>query len=216
NSQAGPYVKLVADTQYTIYSAVYLRGIGGMLDGEGALIECATRDGCIFVGSSITVDGAQVASVAASSGTYTITTAAAHSFVVGDTVGCGYYSQDQNKHWALPVLTATSNTFTVNTGNLTFATSAYTFGFCNILNAAIQDNSDHVKIDRLSIFQSNPAGPGKFSYGVVNNNDQDLQITHMTNRSSQVLENTGNFPNGAMIYQRPDAENAGLRKYNNW
>jgi hypothetical protein len=234
NSQTGPYVKLVADTQYNIYSAVYLRGIGGILDGEGALIECATRDRCILVGttqnasyihyhqleslsmgSTISVDGAQVANVSASSGTYTITTAAAHNFVVGDTVDCEYYSQNQNNHWVLPVLTATSNTFTANMGNGTFATSPYTFGFCNILNAAIQDNSDHVKIDRLSIFQSNPVGLGKFSYGVVNNNDQELQITHMTNRSSMVLENTGNFPNGAMIYQRGDGGNAGITYIHN-
>ncbi len=102
NSQAGPYVKLVADTLYSVYATVYLRGRGGELDGAGALIECSTRDRCIYIGttqslaavnyhklynlsggSTISVDGVQVASVSATSGTYTVNTASDASICCG-------------------------------------------------------------------------------------------------------------------------------------
>jgi hypothetical protein len=107
NSETAPYVKLTADTTYYVYAAVYLRGRGGVLDGAGALISCATRDRCIYIGttqarpyvnqhkiynltgtSALNIDGVQVANVSASGGTYSVTTAANHPFVVGDTVDC--------------------------------------------------------------------------------------------------------------------------------
>jgi hypothetical protein len=236
-TEVSPNVKLVPGMQYSIYAAVYLRGIGGTLDGTGALINCYTRDRCIFIGttqnasyihyhqlqnltmsSAITVDGTQVSSISDSSGTYTVTTVAnAHNFVVGDTVDCEYSSQNSGyAHQVVTVMTTTSNTFTFRLGSSTFGSSTYTFGFCNILNAAVEDNSDHVKVDHLSVIQSFPTyGPGKFSYGIVNNNDQQLQITHMENRSYGVIENTANFPNGAMIYQRADQGNAGITYIHN-
>jgi hypothetical protein len=98
-------VKLAANVQYNVYGSIYLRGRGGMLDGAGALIVCSTRDRCIYVGttqgfpyvnhhkiynlsgtSTVNVDGVQVASVAATSGAYTVTTASAHPLIVGDVV----------------------------------------------------------------------------------------------------------------------------------
>jgi hypothetical protein len=122
NSETAPYVKLVADTQYNVYSSVYLRGRGGVLEGTGALIVCSTRDRCIYVGttggtnyhklynlsgtSAINVDGVQVASVSVASGTYTVTTASAHPFVAGDTVSCEYYSQTASQWWISQVLAA--------------------------------------------------------------------------------------------------------------
>ena len=236
-SQVSPVVKLVSGIQYSIYATVYLRGIGGTLDGTGALINCYTRDRCIFVGttqnasyihyhqlqsltmsSAITIDGTQVSSISDSSGTYTVTTVASpHNFVAGDTVDCEYSSQNSGyAHQVVTVMKTTSNTFAFRLGSSTFGPSAYTFGFCNILNAAVQDNSNHVIVDRLSVIQSFPTyGPGKFSYGVVNNNDQQLQITHMENRSYGAIENTANFPNGAMIYQRSDQGNAGITYIHN-
>lgn len=230
NSQAGPYVKLSADVPYNVYSSIYLRGRGGILDGAGALIVCSTRDRCIYVGttqgvpavnhhkiynlsgtSTVNVDGVQVAGVAASSGTYTVTTASAHSFVAGDTVDCEYHSQTADQHWSSPVVGVPNSTsFTVSFGHSTFAAGTATFGFCNLLNAFLEDNSDHVAVQDINIFQSNPAGEGYFTYGIVNDNDQEFIVERASNRSSGVLNATANWPIGAFFYERTDQSNAGI------
>lgn len=231
NSQAAPYVKLSADLLYTVRAAIYMRGRGGVLDGAGALITCSTRDRCIYVGttqsfpqvnhhklynlsgtSSITVDGVQVSSVAAAAGTYTVATASSHPFVAGDVVDCEYYSQTVSQHWAATVLSAglTGTQFEVSFGAATFSAGANTFGWCGLLNTFVEDNSDHVVVQDMNIFVSNSAGLGKFSYGIVNDNDQQLQIERLSNRSSAVIQNSANFPNGAMVYQRADAGAAGI------
>ena len=230
SAQTGPYVKLAANQQYNVYASVYLRGRGGVLDGAGALIVCSTRDRCIYVGttqgypyvnhhkvynlsgsSTVNVDGVQVASVAANNGSYTVSTASAHPFVVGDTVDCEYHSQTSDQHWALPVLTApNSTTFTVSMGHSTFAAGTATFGFCNLLNAFLENNSDHVVVQDINLFQSNPAGMGFFSYGIVNDNDQEFIVERAANRSSTMLISSANWPIGAFLYQRTDQNNAGI------
>ena len=222
-------VKLMADTQYNVYSTVYLRGRGGILDGGGATILCSTRDRCIYIGttqapayvnyhkiynlsggSTENVDGVQVAGVSANNGTYTLTTASVHPFVVGDTVDCEYHSQNSDQHWTSPVVSVpTSTTFTVSFRNMTFA-AGNTFGFCNILNAFVEDNSDHVLMQDLNIYQSSPAGQGYFTYGIVNDNDQQFNIARATNRSTTVLKVSANWPMGAFFYQRTDQGNAGI------
>lgn len=234
NSQAAPYVKLVADTLYSVYSSVYLRGRGGVLDGAGALIACSTRDRCIYVGttggvsyhklynlsgtSTVNVDGVQVASVSAASGTYTVTTASSHPFVAGDTVDCEYYSQTASQHFVSQVLTAglTATQFEAQFGTASFSAGTNTFGFCNILNTFIENNSDHVTLQDLNLFQSYPStGTGYFSYGVVNDNDQQFIIEGAANRGSGVLKNSANWPIGAFVYQRADQGNAGITYLHN-
>jgi len=230
SAQTGPYVKLASNQQYNVYASVYLRGRGGVLDGAGALISCSTRDRCIYIGttqgrpyvhhhklynlsgtSTVNVDGVQVSSVSAASGTYTVTTASAHPFVVGDTVDCEYHSQNAEQHWSTPVISApTSTSFTVSLGASSFAASSNTFGFCNILNTFIEDNSDHVVIQDINIFQSNPGGLGYFSYGIVDDNDQQLIVERAANRSTLVLNATANWPIGAFFYERTDQGNAGI------
>jgi hypothetical protein len=223
------YVKLMADTQYNVYATVYLRGRGGMLDGAGALIVCSTRDRCIYIGttaadpavnyhkvynlsgtSTLNVDGVQVASVTASSGTYTLTSATNHPFVVGDTVDCEYHAQNADQHWTSVVTSVLSSTkFTVSFGSNTFAAGS-TFGFCNLLNAFVEDNSDHVAMQDINIYQTYPAGMGYFSYGVVNDNDQQFIIARAANRATPILQSTANWPIGAFFYQRTDQGNSGI------
>jgi hypothetical protein len=231
NSAVAPYVKLVADTTYNVFASIYLRGKGGVLDGAGALIACSTRDRCIYIGttqanpaqhyhkiynltgtSTLNVDGVQVAGVSATGGTYTVTTATTHPFVVGDTVDCEYHSQTADQHWASQVLSVPSSTsFTVAFRSGTFSAGANTFGFCNILNAFIEDNSDKVIVQDINLTQIFPTiGTGFFSYGIVNDNDQEFIIERAGNRSSLVLQNTGNWPIGAFVYQRGDQGNAGI------
>ncbi|MGO9086550.1 MAG: beta strand repeat-containing protein [Candidatus Sulfotelmatobacter sp.] len=234
NSEAAPYVKLVADTLYSIYSTVYLRGRGGVLDGTGALIACSTRDRCIYVGttggvnyhklynlsgtSTLNVDGVQVASVSAASGTYTVTTASSHPFAAGDTVDCEYYSQTVSQHFVAQVLAAglTATQFEAQFGTQSFSAGTNTFGFCNILNTFIENNSDHVTLQDLNLFQANPStGTGYFSYGVVNDNDQQFIIERAANRGSSMLKNSANWPIGAFVYQRADQGNAGITYLHN-
>ena len=223
SSSAAPYVKLQSNTQYDIWASVYLRSRGAVLDGAGALWACHTRDRCLYIGitsafpaanhhkvrdlnfsTTVTQDGAQVASVSAASGTYTVTTASTHGFVVGDTVDCEYHSQNSEAHWtSVAIAPSSGTTLTVQFGSSTFSTSANTFGWCNILNAAIEDNSDAVAMDKINIYQIGTLN-GAFSYGVVDDNDQQLVIEKMANRSTFILQNSANFPNGAMVYERND------------
>ncbi|MFZ0805367.1 MAG: hypothetical protein WAN03_04260 [Candidatus Sulfotelmatobacter sp.] len=229
-AQVAPYVKLAAGQAYNVYATVYLRGRGGLLDGAGALITCSTRDRCIYVGttqggpyvnhhklynlsgtSAINVDGVQVAGISATSGTYTVTTASAHPFVVGDVVDCEYYSTNAGGHWTTSVLSVpNSTTFTLKVGGATVAAGAATFGFCNLLNTFLENNSDHVVAQDINLFQSNPGGMGYFSYGIVNDNDQQFIVERASNRSSLVLNATANWPMAAFLYERADQGNAGI------
>jgi hypothetical protein len=225
SSLAAPYVKLVAEREYRIYSSVYLRGRGGILDGSGALIVCSTRDRCIFLKnghyhklynltgtSTIDVDGVQVSSVTANKGTYLVTTASNHTFLLGDTVVCEYHSQRADQHWVSQVLTIPSpRSFTVTFKAATFAAGANTFGFCNILNTFIENNSDKLTLQDLSLQQVYPSlGRGSFSYGITDDNDQQFIIERAGNRSSSVIKNSENWPIGAFFFQRYDQGNAGI------
>ena len=253
STQTAPYVKLESNILYAVYASVYLRSRGSILDGAGAEIQCFTRDRCLYVGttqgspyadhhklynltftSTVLVDGANVANVCAgascspaqSNGTYVLTTAATHPFLVGDTVSCEYYSQNSVQRWVSAVVSVPSSTsFTVAFGNGNFATSAATFGFCNIENAAIEVNSDHTSIQDLNLILSNPAslgsnGFGAFNYGVVNDNDQQLILERATNRAGTSLNPNGNhapatWPIGAFVYQRNDQGMNGITYVHN-
>jgi hypothetical protein len=229
NTTTAPYVKLAADTMYNVYSSVYLRGRGGVLDAKGAELDCFTRDRCIYVGttqgnpevnyhklynlsmiSGISVDGVQVASVSASGGTYTVTTASTHPFIAGDTVDCEYFSNAASQHWAAVVLATglTATHFEVSFGATSFSAGT-TFGFCGLLNAAIEDNSDHVAMDDVNIY-SGAGANDMFSFGIVNDNDQALVIERASNRSSSSIRSDANFPMGAFVYERNDQGNNGI------
>ncbi len=236
NSAAAPYVKLMAGTNYFVHSSVYMRGIGSVLDGLGAYIVCSTRDRCINVGnlvfsrvgtqghkiynvtggSTVNVDGVQISSVSQAKGIYTFTSVGDHPFVVGDTVSCEYHSQTTDAHQTATITQVpTSNTFqyVIRTG--TFSAGAQTFGFCALENAFIEDNSDHVTLQDITVTQLNPISLGFFSQIIVNDNDQQLQIDRASNRGSSVIKNTANWPMGAFLYQRNDQGNEGISYIHN-
>jgi hypothetical protein len=118
--------------------------------------------------------------------------------------------QDLANSLAAVVSVPTASSFTVNFGTGNFGASSTTFGFCNILNTFIEDNSDHVIVQDINLFQSNPAGLGFFTYGIVNDNDQQFIVERASNRSSGVLNATANWPLGAFFYQRNDQGNNGI------
>jgi len=228
-----PYVKLMSNQTYNIYGSVYLRGQGGIFDGAGSYNVCSTRDRCFYVGtmrggpyvshhkvynlsggSTLRVDGVQVASAAAVSGTYTVKTAASHPFVVGDTVDCEINSQTMAGHLVVVILSvpnSTSFTFRKSRGSDNIAAGANTFGWCALLNAFVEDNSEHAIMQDVNIFQtSNPSAMGQFTYGIVDDNDQQFIIERAANRSTGPILSTANFPMGAFVYQRTDQNSAGI------
>jgi hypothetical protein len=232
SNTTAPYVKLMAGTDYSVKATVYLRGRGGILDGAGAYISCSTRDRCIKVGvasgigyhklynltggSTINVDGAQVSSVSSNNGLYTITAAANHPFVLGDSVDCEYHSQLADQHWVSTVTSVpAANSFTVEFGRSTFAAEKNTFGFCALENAFIEDGSEKVVMQDVGITQLSPTAMGKFTYGIVNDNDQQLIIERAANRGSGVILSTANFPMGAFVYERTDQGAAGITYLHN-
>jgi hypothetical protein len=230
-TESSPNLKLASNTVYNVYSSVYLRSRGGVFDGGGSLVNCYTRDRCFYIGTTqahpytnyhkvfgltlipqLSIDGVQVSSVSASSGTYTLITATNHPFAVGDTVDCEYHSQTADQHWTSVVQSVPNGTtFAVQFGSATFSAGASTFGFCALLNAGVEDNSDHVSLQDFNI-----AGfSGQFTYGIVNDNDEQFIIERAGNRSTQTILNTTNFPIGAFVYQRADQGNAGITYIHN-
>ena len=236
SGQTAPYVKLTSNVTYSVYATVYLRGRGGIFDGAGSYIACSTRDRCIYIGvtraapyvhhhkiynvsggSTLSIDGVQVSNASATNGTYTITTASNHPFVVGDTVDCEINSQTLAGHLVVRVASVPSSTsFTYQVRNDTVAAGANTFGWCGLLNAFIENNSDHVVLQDVNIFQSNnPSAMGQFTYGIVNDNDQQFIIERAANRSTGPILTTANFPNGAFLYERTDQGMAGITYLHN-
>lgn len=230
-TESSPYIKLASNITYNVYSAVYLRSRGAVFEGGGAMVNCYTRDRCFYIGTTeahpytsyhkiygltlipqLNVDGVQVSSVSASSGTYTLTTATNHPFLVGDTVDCEYHSQTADQHWTSVVQSVPNGTtFTVQFGTTSFSAGASTFGFCALLNAGIEDNSDHVSLQDFNI-----AGfSGEFTYGIVNDNDEQFIIERAGNRATGTILTTANFPIGAFLYQRTDQGNAGITYIHN-
>jgi hypothetical protein len=236
SGQTAPYVKLVSNTTYNVYATVYLRGRGGILDGAGSYIACSTRDRCIYIGitrstpfvhhhkiynvsggSTLSVDGVQVSNASAANGTYTITTASNHPFVVGDTVDCEINSQTIAGHMVVRVASVPGSTsFTYQLRNDTVAAGTNTFGWCALLNTFIENNSDHVVLQDVNIFQSaNPAAMGQFTYGIVNDNDQQFIIERAANRGTATILSSANFPMGAFVYERTDQGMAGITYLHN-
>jgi hypothetical protein len=58
-------------------------------------------------------------------------------------------------------------------------------------------------------------GTGYFTYGVVNDNDQQLQIERATNRGSSVLKVSANWPLGSFVYQPGAMAGAGITYVHN-
>jgi hypothetical protein len=211
---------------YTVFSTIYLKPSKSLISGYGALLQCSTRAACLIVGNylggasfstveglefvpSLNVDGVQISSVAASSGLYTITTVSAHPFVTGDYVIMFYSNGSQTQEGRFQVNTGTAcspscstTQFQYMVGTSTFS-SASSYGWANIENAAIEDISDHLTVRNIKF--SAGSGSQFFSWGIVIGNDQSFKIDGVSNEgSSQVIQcSSANFC-GALIYARGD------------
>jgi hypothetical protein len=208
---------------YTVYAPVFFNTKKSILSGYGALIQCFTRAACIINGNyaistgafntiagiefmpGLNVDGVQISSVAASSGTYTVTTAINHPFVVGDYVVMFYSNGSTTQEGRFKVVSVpAANQFTYTVGTTSFS-AAPSYGWAAIENAAIEDVGDHVTVRDIKF---TPATTQYFHWGIVVGNDQSFKLDGMTNEGSAgVIRCTSNFC-GALVYGRGDQGNA--------
>ena len=207
---------------YNIYWPVFLNPGKSLLNGYGAFWQCYTRSICLMVGNynsataghntvagltfepGLNVDGAQISSVSAASGLYTVTTASNHNLVAGDWVLFYYSTPAQTQEARVQVLASglTSTQFQFSLGSTTFATSNG-FGWVAIENAAIEDETDGLKLVDIK-FQSPAVAGARFHQGVVVDNDQDFTIDGMTNLGGgDIFRANANFV-GNMVYVRGD------------
>ncbi|MGC2447565.1 MAG: hypothetical protein WA477_07970, partial [Candidatus Sulfotelmatobacter sp.] len=203
---------------YSIYATVYLNTTKTLLSGYGAMVQCFTRTACLidgnYLGSSglyntiagiefvpgLNIDGVQIASVAVSAGTYTVTTATNHAFVTGDYIILFYSNANSTQEGRFRITVTGANQFTYSIGNTTF-TATPSYGWAAIENAAIEDIADHVTIRDIKLGSGNNQF---FHWGVVIGNDQSFKLDGLSNEGSgQVIRCTANFC-GAMVYARGD------------
>ena len=202
---------------YKVYSTVFLNTAKTLLSGYGALVQCFTRSACIINGNygastgrsntiagiefmpGVDVDGVQIQSISASNGTYTITTATNHPFVIGDYVILFYSSSTQTQEGRFKVTSVpTAKQFTYSVGKSTIS-STRAYGWAAIENTAIEDTADHVTFRDIK-FAS--AKNGHFHWGMVVGNDQSFKLDGLT-AEGHVIRCGLNFC-GALVYARGD------------
>ena len=204
---------------YNIYWPVFLKASQSVLNGDGAFWRCYTRSVCLMVGdymgstglasivrglefqSATNVDGAQISSVSASSGLYTINTASNHHLVTGDWV-LFYYSTPAQTQEARVQVTVTSNTqFQYTLGATTFSSSTG-FGWVGIENTAIEVETDGARLENIKYAAG--SGGGLFHEGVVVGNDQSFKVDGMVNEgNASTFRCDSNFCSN-MVYLRGD------------
>ena len=208
-----------ATPNYTIYAPVFFNTKKATLSGYGALVQCFTRAACLingnYVGTTgsfnaitgiefvpgLNIDGVQITSVSASSGTYTVTTSTNHPFVIGDYVVMFYSNNSMTQEGKFKVVSVpAANQFTYSVGSTTYS-AALSYGWAAIENAAIEDIGDHVTVRDIKLA---PGSNQYFHWGIVVGNDQSFKLDGMTNEGAGgVIRCTSNFC-GAMLYGRGD------------
>jgi hypothetical protein len=222
-----PTLKLMGNTQYFVRSTIYTRGRNNILDGSGSSLICSTRSKCIKIGSStaqngghifnlqglstVTNAGVQTSSLSATSGTYTITTVQNHTFVAGDYVDCENHYTTTDSHWTAQVLSSglTATQFQVAFGSSTISAGSG-WGWCNLEDAFIEDGSSNAVVEDVIIDQLGGLATGNFTYGIVDDNDQTMNVNRIRSGGSGIISNSANWPIGAMFYSRTDQGNSGI------
>ncbi len=205
---------------YNVYWPVYLNSGKTQLDGYGAMWQCFTRSACLVAGNyagatqghntiqgialqpALNVDGAQISTVSAASGIYTVTTATTHNLVSGDYAILYYSTPAQTQEAKVQVTVTSSTQFTYQIGSTaTFSTSSG-FGWVALEDAAIEDITDGLKLLDIKL-NGAPTITNHFNQGVVVGNDQDFTWDGGTNLGSNVIRCDTAFC-GNMLYLRGD------------
>lgn len=188
------------------------------------MLKCLTRSRCFYSGdlsnandfnavrirgirfeSGIDVDGAHITTVSLASNVVTITTSAAHNFVVGDVVWSEFYNSSFSYHGLLTIKTVPSSTTYTATFTHADVSASTSFGWTALENAAIEDNAQNTTIEDVVLRVS---GSNRFHDFIVVDNDQSAKITNLETDGSGV-RCTSNFC-GNLILTRADNGNASV------
>ena len=228
NSVGGPFAVIqevpagASTANYNIYWPVFLNSSKTTLIGDGAFWQCFTRSICLlttnYAGNNqghnvirgltfepaISVDGAQISSVSAASGLYTVTTAAKHNLFAGDWVILCYSTPAGTQEARVRVLPTglTSTQFQYRVGSTKTFAASEGFGWVALENAAIEVESNGTKLTDIR-FEGPAISGARFHQGVVVGNDQDFVIEGMTVLSGAVFRADANFV-GNVVYFRGD------------
>jgi hypothetical protein len=209
----------VNTANYNIYWPVFLDASKSVINGDGAFWRCYTRSICLMVGdylgstgtssivrgldfqSTTNVDGAQIASVSAAGGLYTVNTASPHHLVTGDWAIFYYTTQAQTQEARVKVTVTSTTQFQYNIGAHTFALSSG-FGWVALENAAVEVETDGARLQDIK-FSSGFAG-GLFHQGVVVGNDQHFVVDGMTDEGGGLAFRCDSNFCSNMVYLRGD------------
>ena len=197
-----------------VYGTIYAHCSRALIEGNGALLACSTRDRCMVLGdlvnsnhyggvtlrgvnftSTVKQDGCQITNTQRQANLVTITTAGACSTVQnGDTVNINF--TDNPAYWGNhgPVtVSGTSITYVQTAGNLA---AAATPGTIAIENAAVEDNALPGTMEDI---KSSSGGGGNFNQFFVMDDDEAATIRNFDADGSQALTCTANHC-GSYVY----------------
>jgi hypothetical protein len=197
-----------------VYGTIFAHCSRAMIEGNGTLLSCSTRDRCIVLGdlvnsnhyggvtlrgvsmtSTVNSDGCQITNTQRQSNVVTITVAAGCSTIqTGDLVNINFtdFTQYWGSHGPVTV-SGTSITYSQTGVNLAATASPGTIA---IQNAAIEDNAMPGTMEDI---KSSNAGGGKFNQFFVIDNDQAATIRNFDADGTQGLLCTANHC-GSYVY----------------
>ncbi len=185
-----------------VYGSIFGHCSRALIEGNGTLLSCSTRDRCIVLGdltnsnhyggitlrglnltSTVNADGCQITNTQRQSNVVTITVASGCSTIqTGDLVNINF--TDSSSYWGShgPVtVSGTSITYNQTGGNLA---SVATPGTIAIQNAAVEDNSLPGTMEDIKY---SSVGGGKFNQFFVVDNDQAATIRNFDNGANSLL-----------------------------
>ena len=197
-----------------VYGSIFAHCSRALIEGNGTLLSCSTRDRCIVLGdltnsnhyggvtlrgmnltSTVNADGCQITNTQRQSNVVTITVASACSTIqTGDLVNINF--TDVTAYWGNhgPVtVSGTSITYNQTGANLPSVASPGTIA---IENAAVEDNALPGTMEDI---KSSAAGGGKFNQFFVVDNDQAATIRNFDADGNQGLTCTANHC-GSYVY----------------
>jgi hypothetical protein len=185
-----------------VYGSIFAHCSRTLIDGNGALLSCSTRDRCVVLGdlvnsnhygaitmrgvnltSTVTADGCQITNTQRQSNVVTITVASGCTTMqTGDLANINF--TDNPSYWGShgPVtVSGTSITYSQTGANLA---SVATPGTIAIQNAAVEDNALPGTMEDIKY---SAAGGGKFNQFFVIDNDQAATIRNFDNGAQPLL-----------------------------
>lgn len=182
----------------SVHGSIYVHCSGCLLEGDGTLLNCSTRDRCMVLGdlvsttshygnltvrgirfeSAVSVsqgDGCQVTNTQRQTSVVTITVASGCSTIqTGDLVNINF--TDSTAYWGSHGPVTVSGTLITYSQVLPNIASVASPGTIAIQNAVVEDNALPGIMDKLEI---SGAGSGNFNEGLVIDNDQAATIRNL-------------------------------------